>query len=257
MRSLWIGLAFILLTGGLPATAAENELTIDDYTRALAGAPHDYKYKYYLYRGKAYSRNKDYERAIKDFSASLYYSDTGIEGYVERGKAFMKTKAFSSAATDFGKALEINPRNTELYRYRAEAFAGCGKFDPAISDAKKLVALNRGKPDYLAFLADLYVRKGDYKAAKATCEKALRLDFNNSYALRVKQDAFEHEPEKIVLASRPAERPRQTADRRGNQDARAGSPQPPAPVAATPSAASTQPQGYRGFIQAARAATRQ
>ena len=256
MRSVFIGLALILIMAGLPAIAVEHDLSIEDYTKALERAPSEYKYKYYIYRGKAYSRNKNYASAIQDFSASLSYSATGIEGYIERGRAYLNTKLFGSAALDFSKALAINPNNLELYRYRAEAFAGYGKFDLAISDANRLAASNSGNPNYLAFLADIYVRKGDYKSAKEICDRALLLDFNNSYALHVKQAAFEHEPEKIVFGGRTKENSKLVADRHGHQGHVASNYQPPA-AAPAPAGTPAQPQGYHGFIQATRAVTKQ
>lgn len=254
MRSVFIGLAIFFSMAGLPALAAENDLSLKDYTRALERAPADYKYRYYMYRGKAYSRNKNYPLAIQDFSASLAYSDSGIDGYLERGKAYLHTKSFGSAALDFGKALAINPKNPELYRYRAEAFAGYGKFDLAISDATHLTALGSGNPNYLAFLADIYIRKGDYQAAKATCEKALLLDFNNSYALRVKQAAFEHEPEKIVFARPSKKGAPQLADHHGQPGPTSGEPPPAAlPAASTPE----PPRSVHAYIQAARDVSKQ
>jgi len=256
MRSIFIGLALIFIMTGLTVPAAGNDLSIEDYTKALERAPDDYKYKYYLYRGRAYSRNNNYALAIQDFSASLANSDTGIDGYIERGKAFLHSKMFGSAALDFGRALAINPNNSELYRYRAEAFAGYGKFDLAISDATQLADLNSGNPNYLAFLADIYVRKGDYKAAKEICEKALLLDFNNNYALRVKQAAFEHEPEQIVFGSRPKEGSKKRAERQGHQGPIASDHQPPAAVPANASTPA-QPRGIHEFIEAARAVGKQ
>jgi len=256
MRSVFIGLAMIFIMTALSVSAAENDLSIKDYTKALERAPDDYKYKYYLYRGRAYARNKNYTLAIQDFSASLANSSSGVEGYIERGKAFLKTKSFGSAALDFGRALKINPNNFELYRYRAEAFAGYGKFDLAISDANQLVATNSANPNYLAFLADIYVRKGDYKAAKGVCEKALLLDLNNNYALRVKQAAFAHEPEIIVYSDRPKEGTKKRAHRQGHQGPPASEQQSPAAVPATASAPA-QPRGIHEYIEAARDVTKQ
>jgi len=251
MRSVFIGLIIIFTLEGIPFAATEHELSIEEYSKALEKAPESFKYKYFLYRGEAYSRNKNYPLAIKDFSASLSYSDTGVEGYTERGKAFLNSKLFGSAALDFGKALAINPKSPELYKYRAEAFAGYGKFDLAISDATQMTVLNSGSPNSLAFLADIYIRKGDYKAAKALCEKALLLDFNNLYALRVKQAAFEHEPEKIVFGSRTSEKSKPVTAQNGHQSSTASGYHP---ATTSPATASTpaQPRGIHEYIQAAR-----
>lgn len=257
MRSVFIGLTLIFIMAGLPAPVAGIDLSIEDYSRALERAPDDYKYKYYLYRGRAYSRSKNYALAIEDFSASLANSDRGIDGYIERGKAFLHSKMFGSAALDFGRALAINPNNSELYRYRAEAFAGYGRFDLAISDANQLVALKSGNPDSLAFLADMYVRKGDYKAAKAICEEALLLDFDNNYALRVKQAAFAHEPEIIVFGNRSKESSKPTAAASHGRHVPAASDRQATASAPATAATPAQPRGIREFIQAARSVGKQ
>lgn len=85
-----------------------------------------------------------------------------------RGTAYTRSKQYQKAIEDYTKCLEINPKFYQVYYNRGVAYHRLRQYDKAISDFEKLLEFVPKHPDSLNNLANIYVSKGqDCKAIEA------------------------------------------------------------------------------------------
>jgi Flp pilus assembly protein TadD len=94
----------------------DTDSAIADYTKAIelfskvfpAGAP-----GYHWARGKAYSENGDYERAIADYDKAIAQAPSQPHFYNGRGVAHQLKGDLDRAIADYDKALALDPKDTK------------------------------------------------------------------------------------------------------------------------------------------------
>jgi ankyrin repeat protein len=64
------------------------------------------------------------------------------DGYSERGGYFYRQKQFERAIEDYTSAVRLNPKNDNPYYWRGRAWAEKGNFEQAVSDWDKAIELN-------------------------------------------------------------------------------------------------------------------
>lgn len=112
---------------------------IAEYTKALTLNP-GYA-EAYLRRGLAYHEKGDIDLSIADYTKAIEIKHTYFSAYYARGLAFIKIKKLNDAISDFTKTLELKPRNPadyDIYCLRACAYLETQQFKEAISDFAKL-----------------------------------------------------------------------------------------------------------------------
>jgi tetratricopeptide (TPR) repeat protein len=143
-------LADLRLMQGIPDEAVER------YNELLHTFPN--QYGLLLYRGLAYAAQKDFTRAIEDFSAVIERGRAG-EGarhaYVERGRALRQLEEYEAAARSYREAIERFDRNPIPEAHLELAFvqmAPLRQYDEAIENLQRVVALNFKEAEALSNL---------------------------------------------------------------------------------------------------------
>jgi lipoprotein NlpI len=65
----------------------------------------------YIARGLPYETEKDYDRAIADYSEAIQLGNKSALMYDTRGRAYLYAGALTKALADFDKASKLNPKN--------------------------------------------------------------------------------------------------------------------------------------------------
>src|SRR6202022_2647082 len=83
----------------------------------------------YNYRGIAYARSGDLDRAIADFSEAIRrYPKTALfYPYVNRGDAYKAKEAFDRAIADYSEAIRFDPKSALAYDKRAHVWERKGE----------------------------------------------------------------------------------------------------------------------------------
>jgi tetratricopeptide (TPR) repeat protein len=143
-------LADLRLMQGIPDEAIER------YNELLHTFPN--QYGLLLYRGLAYAAQKDFRRAIEDFSAVIERGRAG-EGarhaYVERGRALRQLEEYEAAAQSYQEAIERFDRTPIPEAHLELAFvqmAPLRQYDEAIQNLEKVVSLNFKEAEALSNL---------------------------------------------------------------------------------------------------------
>lgn len=143
-------LADLRLMQGIPDEAIER------YNELLHTFPN--QYALLLYRGLAYAAQKDFKRAIEDFSAVIERSRAG-EGarhaYIERGRALRQLEEYEAAARSYQEAIERFDRTAIPEAHLELAFVQMTplrQYDEAIQNLEKVVASNFKEAEALSNL---------------------------------------------------------------------------------------------------------
>jgi tetratricopeptide (TPR) repeat protein len=181
---------------------AEGDVFFDDeknyaeaircYTEAIkldpAGA------EYYCDRGAAYGREKEYEKALIDFTKAIELEED-TSSYLWRGFVYDKMKEYPKAVADLTKSLELDKNNAEAKKLLEESrenlknmpttgdgwkakgveFQQLKKFKDAIYCYNKAIALKNDDGTYYSNRATCWKFLDDYEKSMADYNKAIAL----------------------------------------------------------------------------------
>jgi hypothetical protein len=129
----------------------------------------------YSWRGSAYARKGDYDRAIADESKAIELRPQFARAYDSRGWAYDREGDHDRAIADENKAIELNPQLALAYHDRATAYGGKGDYDREIADETKAIELNPQLAWAYVNRGLAYEGKGNYDSEIADDTKAIEL----------------------------------------------------------------------------------
>jgi tetratricopeptide (TPR) repeat protein len=127
----------------------------------------------YSYRGRAWLKIGEYDRAIADFDASIRLDPANAWTFNNRGSAWYFKGDRDRAIADFDKAIQRDPAYALAYHNRGEVRKDKGDFNGAIADYGDAIGLD---PEYTAAYTDralAYERIGDVTRAEQDFRTAL------------------------------------------------------------------------------------
>ena len=148
------------------------DLAIKFYDMALS---HKTPYKKAFYkRGRAYSFQEQWDKAIADYDEAILISDNK-DAHTWRGIAKANLGHLSAAISDFSKTIELSPQNAEAYHSRGLAKISMGDYHGAINDYNQVIRLNPQN-------AEAYNNRGVANANLSNLSAAID-DFNKAFEL--------------------------------------------------------------------------
>lgn len=113
---------------------------IQDYSEALRLNP---KYALAFYnRGVAYGNLKKLRRAIQDYDAAIRLNPRYANAYYNRGNIYRDLKQYRRAIQDYNQAIRLNPKIAFAYNNRGLAYSNLKQYNRAIQDFNEAVRLN-------------------------------------------------------------------------------------------------------------------
>jgi len=88
----------------------------------------------YNNRGNVYFVQKNYKRAVQQYSEALSIDDSYMKAYYNCALAFIQMGKFDRAIEDLTSAIDIDPTFHDLYVKRAEAYAELGNHFASLKD---------------------------------------------------------------------------------------------------------------------------
>ncbi|GHV89343.1 hypothetical protein AGMMS50267_17030 [Spirochaetia bacterium] len=154
---------------------------IDAYSKAIESDP-CYGVSY-LNRGLAYEKQKDYSKAIIDFTHIFSLKDSYLyaEAYVYRARVLYKIKEYDKAISDCKSAIKIDPSFEESFIILGTIYQEIGKDKESIQCFSKAILLDSENNLAFMFRGDIYKKLGRYKNAISDYKAVLELDPKNEY----------------------------------------------------------------------------
>jgi Zn-dependent protease with chaperone function/Tfp pilus assembly protein PilF len=127
-------------------------------------------------RAYEHLQNREFDKAIKDYTELLRIKPGYIKALYGRGDAYYYNENFELAIADYTDIIKIKPNEFDAHNTLGVIYYAVGEFDQAIAAFTATLEL---KPDYLEALdnrATVYAKKGEYSRAIADWEAILQID---------------------------------------------------------------------------------
>ena len=96
----------------------------------------------YDIRGEVYEKNRDYDKAIADYTEAIRLNPKHADAHYGRGTAYRRKGAYGEAIRDFTETVRLNPKHADAYYGRGIAYRHAGEYDKAIADYSEAIRLN-------------------------------------------------------------------------------------------------------------------
>lgn len=164
---------------------------IADFTEALHLKP---RYGYALYnRAIAWQHRGDYNRAIADYTEVIRLKPKVARLFYDRGFVWYLKKDFGRAIADYTKAIRLNPKDAEAFYSRAIAWHYKGDLDHAIADYTEAIRLKPKTARLYFDRGNAWFQKQNYHRAIADYTEAIRLDPKHAVLFYSRGNAWFHQ----------------------------------------------------------------
>ena len=150
---------------------------LNHYNIVLAmDVPYDYASSAVQNRGNIYRRQRDDERALRDYEQAIRLNPRNAGAYVNRGVILADRGDHEAAIQDFDEAIRFNPKLPEAFYNRAMSFAANNDWESATRDFNEAVQLEPDSAVLRAGRGELFLAQKKLKEARADFQAALRID---------------------------------------------------------------------------------
>jgi protein O-mannosyl-transferase len=161
----------------------QYDRAVQDYTEAIAIDPS--QDKAYHNRGWAYRELGQIDKALKDYDTAIRLNPRYASAYNNRGLVYRDIARFDRAIEDFTAALERDPRYDKALNNRGMVFAQLGQYDRAIGDFSEAIRMNGANARAYVNRGLAWIETQQYGRAREDLDVAIGLDpalpdaFNN------------------------------------------------------------------------------
>jgi tetratricopeptide (TPR) repeat protein len=174
-------------------TNKEFDKAITDYTIAIELNPY-YSASYYA-RGYSWAYKGEDDNAIVDYTKVIELKPNDAVAYFARGYLWDNKGENDQSIDDYTKAIDLKPDFADAYYNRAFSNANKGEYDNAIADYTKAIQLNPNNSDAYCNRGSSWVNKGEYDKAIADCTLAIELNPKYAIAFRIRAVSFKYKSE--------------------------------------------------------------
>lgn len=174
---------------GILADAQEDQLALNDYSRAVELAPDEVRY--HNMRGLFLLTRKQLDTALTDFSTAIQIDPKYVQAWNNRGLVRLARNQYVEAVSDFNHAIEIDPTYADGFNNRGFAWYQQGVYDKALTDFDTTIQLN---PEYVNAYNNrgmLFMREKQYQQAVADFTTAIDIDEVNIKHWQNRRAAYE------------------------------------------------------------------
>ncbi len=127
-------------------------------------------------RGLIWDDQKEYDKAIADYSESIRLDPSQAGIWTNRGITLGKMKEYDKAIADLGWAIRLDPEDAVAYHNRGAAWAYKKEFEKALADCNEAVRLDPKGVLALVVRGGVWCSTKEYDKAIADLNEAIRLD---------------------------------------------------------------------------------
>ncbi len=143
-------------------------------------------------RGIAYLRQRNYDKAISDFSETLKSKPDDVQSLLNRGIAYRDNNDLNRAIRDYDQAIKLEPSNVFALNLRGITYRRKRDLDHAFQDFDRATKLDANFAPAYVNLGLTYGDKEQYEAAIHEFDQAIKLNSKDSLALNSRGIAYRH-----------------------------------------------------------------
>jgi tetratricopeptide (TPR) repeat protein len=143
-------------------------------------------------RGTSWCRQREYDKAIEDFTLAVHLDPKYAAAFNSRGIAWASKKLPDKAIEDYTQALKLESKYPDAYNNRGNSFLDKGELDKAIEDYNQTLAIDSHYAYAYNGRGNAWVEKKHYDKAIADYTRALELDPNYAFAYNGRGNARRH-----------------------------------------------------------------
>jgi tetratricopeptide (TPR) repeat protein len=142
---------------------------------------------FYYYRGAAFEKAGDLDKAMEDYQRSVELKPDFILPTANIGKIFAKKREHEKAIEFYKKAVELGDQDATHYYNYGVCLMNLGKNMQAKDVLEKLISLDENYSDAYYQLGIIYIGLGDSAKAKEFLQKFIDMDPENQNATIAKE----------------------------------------------------------------------
>ncbi len=156
------------------------EESIEKFTEAITEDPENPIF--YYYRGAAFEKTGDLDKAMEDYQKSVEFKPDFILPTANIGKIYAKKREHEKAIEFYKKAVELGDQDATNYYNYGICLMNLGKKEQAKEVLEKLISLDEDYFDAYYQLGIIYLGLGDSANAKEFLQKFIDMDPENQNA---------------------------------------------------------------------------
>lgn len=121
--------------------ASDAQKAIQDFSRALQINPQ--LYEAYKFRGNIFGMMKNYEQSVDDLTKFLEHYPTEVPELYNRGLSYANLDRTQDAIADFNRAIELDTTFARVYRARGNSYLKIGETEKGNADLKKWESMQK------------------------------------------------------------------------------------------------------------------
>lgn len=127
-------------------------------------------------RGTAYSDEREYQNAIRDFDRSITLDSTDAKVFHNRALAYFSLHRPAQAIEDYGRAIALDAKQAQSFEGRGDVYLETGQHARAVQDYSRAITLNPGGA--IAFGNRCFANDmlGKFVEAIKDCDRAIALN---------------------------------------------------------------------------------
>jgi len=140
----------------------------------------------YSNRGVIWWKQKEYEKAVADFSAAIAINPGYRDAWYNRGVVYEETGRYEEAAADYSQAVALDPEHIKAWYNRGVVHFHLGKYAEAVNDYSRAIAIDPGYADAWNNRGVAYFRLHENEKALEGFSTALKLrpDYADAWSNR-------------------------------------------------------------------------
>jgi tetratricopeptide (TPR) repeat protein len=144
----------------------------------------------FYYRGLAYQKKQEWDRAIADFTKALELEPQSTLALSDRGETYNMKDEPKRGLRDFDEIIRLKPKDANAYMLRADALRLMKQWDAALDAATTAIQLDPGSAFAYHVRGQAYLGKKEYAKAARDFSESDRLDPNHPENMRARAETF-------------------------------------------------------------------
>jgi tetratricopeptide (TPR) repeat protein len=131
---------------------------------------------YYYLQGTIADRQKDWDRAIENYSKAIELDSSYVDAYIDLGGVYFTKGNYQLELQNYISATEVDPNNCDAFHYLATAYEDVGQYDKAFEAFKRALTIDPENKDVLHDYAILCLAAGDKDDATLLVDRLTELN---------------------------------------------------------------------------------